>query len=232
MSRPRNLPPRWVWAPRPARSLSLEEARAQMRAYADAGAVDIISGAESGRMTVGATIEGVQHSYLDGNKIEPRHTIDNLDPRFGVLLVRLDAMLAGLGIDELLDIGITHGSSNEMDVHNQGRAIDIGGLRGSGVPGGDVRVFRDWGQRPEQGRGIYRLSSGDPGYDLWPAIYAVGSEEGADRNTSMSLEGGGLPTRIGEGSYILSPDHPDPKLHADHQNHIHMQIGRTQGVEP
>lgn len=223
MTRTQNTPPRWVWSPTPARALSIAAAREQMRHYADAGLVNIIT--DGPRMTIGGRIAGVQHAYMTGATTrDVRKTIDNLDPRFGVLLVRLDSLLANMGVSTVLDMGITHGGSDLDDVHNQGRAIDIGGLIGDGI---DLRVLRDWGQRPEQG--AYRLSIGDPGYALFGRIYELGTQEGADRNTKPE---GGVPTQIGDGSYILTPDHPDPKLHKDHQNHIHMQIGRTRGTEP
>lgn len=229
MTAARNIPPRWVYSAVPARALSVDQAIEQMNAYADAGIVDIVTPASGGRMTIGGRIGGVQHSYLDDTGIHPRKTIDNLDPRFGVLLVRLDAMAENLGVTEVLDLGITHGSSNPDDVHNQGRAIDVGGLRGSDRSGPfDLRIFRDWGQRPDLGVGVYRLSAGDPGFDLFASIYAIGTQEGADRTTHPEWT---PPTQIGELSYLITPDHPNAELRSAHKNHIHLQLGRTIGVE-
>ncbi len=218
---------------KPARNFTVEEARAEMRRLADTGIVDIIDisagplgPSDHPRMTIGANVAGVQHVYYDGAE-HPRKTIDNLDPRFGVYLVRLDQMLARMGVTELLDLGITHGSDNPTDVHNQGRAIDVAGVKGDGI---DLNVYRDWGKKPEGAPGQYRLDISDPGYDMFREIYNFGTAEGADR--SVTPDQGGPPTHIGEGSYLITPDHPNPKLHIDHQNHMHMQIGRTQGVEP
>lgn len=232
----RNIPPRWVFDPVPARALSVDQAIAQMNAYANAGLVDIVTPAPDSsdpggsRMTIGARIGGIQHSYLETSGITSRKTIDNLDPRFGVLLVRLDAMLENRGVTEVLDLGITHGSSNPDDVHNQGRAIDVGGLRGSDRSGPfDLRIFRDWGQRPDLGVGVYRLSASDPGFDLFASIYALGTQEGADRSTHPEWT---PPTQIGESSYLITPDHPNADLRSAHKNHIHLQLGRTIGAEP
>lgn len=226
---------------KPARDMTIPEALDTMRNYALAGVVTILdegSGAQP-RMTIGGNIGGVQHVYLDSSGETVRPKIDNLDPRFGVYLVRLDQLLKSMGIDTLLDLGITHGSSNELDVHNQGRAIDIGGVRGPGkwsILHGtmpiDLNVYRDWGKKPEAGVGVYRLPKNDPGYAIWKAIYAFGVSEGADRSCDTTPRPEGPASEIGFASCLITPDHPSPSLHAVHQNHLHMQIGPTFGVEP
>lgn len=211
---------------KPARAMSLAEAQEAMRAYANRGLVTILD--EGPRMTVGGVIAGVQHSYLDNEGIHPRGKIDNLDPRFGVYLVRLDQMLRGKGVTELLDAGITHGGGDLDDVHNQGRAIDLVGLRGPRI---NLSVLKDWGRKPEilKGGGVYRLGPLDDGYYLFRDIYNFGAREGADVNTHPE---GAPPSRIGYASYLITPDQPSPSLHAAHQNHMHMQLGRTRGMEP
>jgi len=212
----------------PARALSMTEAIEQMRAYARQGLVQILSegSGPSPRWTVSGKIAGIQHIYLDKSGEQIRSQIDNLDPRFGVFLVRLDILLKKLGVTKLIDLGITHGSDNEQDVHNQGRALDVAGLKGPGI---DLNVYRDWGKKPEK-PGFYRLSSRDSGYKIFQAIYNFGTLEGADRSCDQTPRPEGPPTKIGQASCLITPDHPSPKLRKDHQNHMHIQVGKTFGV--
>lgn len=231
-------------ARKPARDMTIDEAIMAMRQYAAAGLVSIISEGSnySPRMIVGPVIAGVHHVYLDNSGETPRGQIDNLDPRFAVYLVRLDQLLASMGIDTLLDLGITHGSSNELDCHNQGRAIDLAGVRGPGKRSFlqtlaqreaapiDLNVYRDWGKLPERGAGVYRVPSDNPGYAIWKAIYAFGVAEGSDRSCDATPRPEGPPSEIGFSSCLITPDQPSPSLHAAHQNHMHMQILRTFGV--
>jgi hypothetical protein len=229
---------------KPARDMTIAEALDTMRQYAANGVVTILSEGSGSmpKMIVGPVIAGVHHVYLDASGETPRGQIDNLDPRFAVYLVRLDQLLASMGIDTLLDLGITHGSSNELDCHNQGRAIDLGGVRGPGkrtflqsltqsaATPIDLIVYRDWGKLPEAGVGVYRVPSDNPGYAIWKAIYAFGVAEGADRSCDATPRPEGPPSSIGFASCLITPDHPSPSLHAVHQNHMHMQILRTFGV--
>lgn len=226
---------------RPAREFTIDEALAQMRDYAARGLVAIVdegTGSQP-RMTIGGTVAGVQHVYLDTSGEATRDRIDNLDPRFGVYLVHLNQMLASMGVDTLLDLGITHGGSNPDDVHNQGRAIDVAGIRGPGkrtilhaAQPIDLNVLRDWGKMPEGDSGTYRLSSNDPGFKEFKAIYDFAVREGADRSCDATLRPEGPPSTIGFASCAITPDHPAASLHAAHQNHMHLQVGRTFGVEP
>ena len=227
-------------ADKPARQLTLAEAQDLMQKYANAGVISIYddgSGRIDHRMSIGSTVAGVDHNYLtsvgDNSRITHRDRIDNLDPRFGVYLVRLSQLMRAMGVDEMLDAGITHGGSNPNDVHNQGRAIDVVGLRNDRGDL-DLNVLRDWGNKPDAGSGNYRLQSGDPGWALFQAIYRFAAVEGSDRSEKVGpdADNNGLrPTEIGESGYILTPDHPNAKLRADHKNHMHLQLGRTQGVE-
>lgn len=214
-----------------ARDMSIDQALAEMRQLAAAGLVEIRSEGDGGdqpRMIVGPVIAGVSHVYLDSKGETARSQIDNLDPRFGVYLVRLDQLLAKMGVDTLLDLGITHGGSNLQDVHNQGRAIDLAGVRGPSI---DLSVLHDWGEMPNMGSG-YRLVEGDPGFALFRALYEFGVLEGSDRSCDSKPRPEGPPSDIGFGSCLITPDHPSPALHRTHQNHMHMQVGRTFGVEP
>jgi hypothetical protein len=217
----------------PARAMTASEALAAVYEYARKGQVLVLdesNTADGVRLTVGGQISGVQHYYWDGSKRTLRGSIDNLDPRFAVYLIRLDQLLHRMGIRELDDLGISHGSNNLGDVHNQGRAIDIAGLRGFYDRNDiDLNVTRDWGQRPEGESGTYRLGPGDPGYEEFRKIYDFAVREGSDR--SEHADQGGPPSEIGFASYAITPDHPSPSLHGAHQNHMHLQVGRTQGIE-
>jgi hypothetical protein len=211
----------------PARSLTIAQAIAEMRGYARSGLVDILSegSGSSPRMVIGGDIAGVQHFYDVGNV--KRNTIDNLDPRFGVFLVRLDHLLHSLGVREVDALGITHGGDNPGDAHNQGRAIDISGVRGRSLFGGtiDLNVLRDWGKKPASAIGTYRLHRSDPGYAMFKAIYQFATIEGQDRSERPVQ--GGPPSSIGFASYILTPDHPVKSLRIGHQDHLHLQVGPT-----
>jgi hypothetical protein len=208
----------------PARAMTVDQALTEMRKYAQQGIVQIIQ--DGSPMVIGGLVNGVQHNYA-GNQV--RNTIDNLDPRLGVFLVRLDQMLKSkYKIDTFIDYGITHGGDNPMDCHNQGRAIDFAGALGPNV---DVNIQRDWGNKSSSGSG-YRLSKDDNGYKMFLDIYNFATAEGADRSCDTIPRAEGPPTKIGDHSCVITPDHPDPSLRTAHQNHIHMQIGRTVGVEP
>jgi len=115
-----------------------------------------------------------------------------------------------------------------MDCHNQGRAIDFVGAQG---PNLNVNVLRDWGNKPSNGTG-YRLNKGDNGYQLFLDVYRFATEEGADRSCDNTPRPEGPPTQIGDHTCVVTPDHPSPELRAMHQNHMHLQIGRTVGTEP
>jgi hypothetical protein len=214
---------------KPARSFTTQEALNQMREYAKSGIITIISEDSPNRMTIDATnIAGIKHVYLDSSGEHPRSRIDNLDPRFGVYIVHLNMLLKKLGVTKLLDLGITHGGENEQDAHNQGRALDLAGLQGPKV---NLNVYRDWGQKPSKGTGVYRLNPSDPGYKIFQSIYNFGTLEGADRSCDSIPRPEGPPSQIGFASCLITPDHPSPSLHSTHQNHMHLQLGRTFGVE-
>ena len=213
---------------KPSREYTIDEALDEIRKYEASGDINVINYGDGKRITVGGKIAGIQHTYLSPSGYVQRSQIYNLDPRFALYLIRLDLLLGDLGINELIDAGITHGGSNPDDVHNQGRAIDISELKGPYV---DLSVLRDWGQKPSGDIGSYRLSKSDPGYEIFKSIYEFATEEGADRSAENPYNEGS-PTSIGERSYVLTPDTPNTSLRSAHQNHMHIQLGRTIGVEP
>ena len=213
---------------KPSREYSIDESLEEIKKYEAEGTINVLSYGDGRRIVVGGNIAGIQHTYLSPTGYVPRSQIDNLDPRFALYLIRLDLLLSDLGVSELIDAGITHGGSNPDDVHNQGRAIDISELKGTDI---DLSVLKDWGQKPYNDIGEYRLNKSDPGYEIFKSIYEFAAEEGADKYAENPYNEGN-PSSIGERSYVLTPDTPNEQLRASHQNHMHMQLGRTLGVEP
>lgn len=207
-----------------ARDLTIPQARAILNQAANAGQIQIIAeGLSNNRMTIGNVVDEVTYRYLP--QPNARTVIDNLDPRLAVLLLRLAQTLKNqFGTKTVFDLGITHGSGNPSDVHNQGRAIDIGSVDDG--TGEVYSVLGDWGRKPKGPPGTYRLRPNDRGYDMFRSIYAFATQEATD--TSVNSGGNGRPTTIGERSYILHPDTPNAALAPAHQNHFHIQIGPTQ----
>lgn len=157
---------------------------------------------------------------------------------FAVVLWRMATMLKkdwGAKIIYAGGIGIG-GDANLNDCHNQGRCVDF---FGADTDFGNFRVYKDWGLRnfirPDKKVGntwlgytgntfYYRLrhlpspSPNDAAAEFFEAIYQFAQQQCRDM--------GGTPTTIGQPSYIMHPDHPDPKREA-HQNHVHFQLGAT-----
>lgn len=157
---------------------------------------------------------------------------------FAVVLWRLATMLKkDWGVTTIYTGGIGIGAdATPADCHNQGRCVDF---FGADTNRGNFRVYNDWGMRnfirPDKKVGrtwlgytgktfYYRLRhlSGPPPNDaateFFEAIYKFAQEQCRDM--------AGMPTTIGQPSFIMHPDHPDPKREG-HQNHIHFQLGAT-----
>jgi hypothetical protein len=73
-----------------------------------------------------------------------------------------------------------------------------------------------WGQATQT---YYRLRQNldDPAYSFFKDVYQFASEQCVDGS-------GGV---IGKPSFIIHPDHPDPDLRENHEQHMHLQIGKT-----
>jgi hypothetical protein len=168
-------------------------------------------------------------------------------------LYRLASHLAGMfGVNQMRHKGIGHGVGSLIDCHNTGRALDLSGIAGDvpvplSIPGVfghyTLDVLSDWGNQavPVSGGATshtwpstftattFRLSPiiHPVGFFLFQDIYNFAVTEFADM--SENPHGNTLPpTQLGSQSrFVIHPDHHDPALRADHQNHMHMQIGPT-----
>jgi hypothetical protein len=181
------------------------------------------------------TIAGVPF-VLDNGKDFP---LKPVTLKFAVVLWRLATLLKDeWGATRIFTGGIGIGRDDSPgDCHNKGRCVDF---FGADTNRGSFRVERDWGNRtfirPDKvktnswvgyrGKEAfwYRLKhqAGPPANDaatlFFETIYKFAQEQCRDID--------GMPTDIGERSFIMHPDHPDPKRE-QHRNHIHFQLGAT-----
>jgi hypothetical protein len=198
-------------------------------------------------------VAGVVIRYLGSGSLrsgQPSHGTapDRLDSRNAVALVRLCQWLSDYyGVYELYHLGISGDATGaRQDCHGQGRAVDFVGVRGL-IDDIDwaLTVNDDWGTvstavTPDgnwpSGTGSnvsYRLD--DPSVEPFVSgffrdVYRFIASEWQDR--SAGPDPAGNATSIGEGSFVMHPDHPTsspgtPHGREAHKNHIHMQIGVT-----
>ena len=159
-------------------------------------------------------------------------------------------------VTEIHHLGIGHGNEKApFDCHNTGRAIDLAGIAGTDVDGNifTLNVLNDWGKKKAKevgGKFFYRLTEDDGliynfGLDVYK--FAIENCQDKDQSPYEALSEDDLSVRLLNdqdatiGSFVLYPDMPhswqnktmpDGKvvkndLHADHQNHFHIQIGKT-----
>lgn len=207
----------------------------------------------SGGQKQDGNVAGVVVRYLPSGSRqvgEPAHpnAPDRLDPRHAVALVRLCSWLsAEHGVSELYHLGVDgDGSGARTDCHGQGRALDLVGVKL--VRDGTEQVLTvqdDWGTVDTTatpggtwqplGTTATRFRLDDaPGHevarDFFRALYDFAAQQWQDR--SAGPDGPGTPTAIGEGSFVMSPDHPTSAVGTQHgreahANHLHLQIGVT-----
>jgi len=146
--------------------------------------------------------------------------VGGLNLIFVVLLQRLAAMLKrDWRATQIYYGGFGAGGGQ---CHRDGRAIDFyGALTGSH---GQFMVKRDWGDAP------IRLPDGSEVF-TWPAGVPVKYRLDTGSNPAgraFFKDVWDLATEEARpGGYICHPDHPNPGLRKDHQNHMHFQIGTT-----
>jgi peptidoglycan hydrolase-like protein with peptidoglycan-binding domain len=209
------------------------------------------------KFSIGSTIAGVEFKVTDfGDRRLPSYRPVSagmilLDIRHVVGLVRLALHLrAAFGVTEIHHCGIS-GDTVRTDCHGNGRAVDFVGALGV-APGGPfhLTVFNDWKvhsvpnlddrtkpRRPDwppvTRQLEYRLL--DPAADpfaraFFADLYAFVASEWQDRT-----DGPGQvepPSAIGQGSRIMTPDHPESKPGTKngreaHHSHVHWQVGPT-----
>jgi hypothetical protein len=191
----------------------------------------ISSPAPSARVVVKpAVINGVAFHFA--NSAGPQSLLDNVDQRMVVVLHRLTRWVNASEPDVpvIRHLGIGHGAGPPNDCHNQGRALDFSGLDGTS---GGTPFKRDiqahWGNLSAPGP--MRLDpTVDPlAHDLFRTVFGFGTYECecngiGDQNTWP-------PKEIGDrGGFVIHPDYvdvPPQVLRPAHQNHVHMQIGKT-----
>lgn len=189
---------------KPARDLTPQEALDILGVKADA----------RGRVTLPSELGGVTFEYCVSSCTAM--PLANIDPRFGVFLLRLATFLkANYGATTIKHAGIYPAGYGQKS-HDMGIAIDLAAVD---TKSGLYSVLDDWGNKPKTPG--YRLRPSDRGYRIFKDIYEFTSREGDDQQY-------GPPTVIGEtDSFIRHPDLHDAAAAELHKNHMHLQAGQT-----
>ena len=172
-------------------------------------------------------------TFIYANSASPQPLLDNVDQRMVVVLYRLVRWLNGgePTVSAVRHLGIGHGQGAANDCHNQGRALDFSGVDGESQGTAFTRsVLKNWGNLPANGTPLRLDPVADPlSYELFLKAFRFGTFEcecnGIGSGNSWP------PKDIGDpGGYVIHPDYVDTGaqvLRPDHQNHIHMQVGKT-----
>ena len=174
-------------------------------------------------------IGGVQFT-ADNPAAEKWKQTKPLDMRLVVLLVRLSQYLRSgrWGVTTIFWGGLGTGRGNPKDLrHEKGFALDF---HGATTRFGKLDVQKDWGdqeitlpngkrvkQWPTGGKPQFRLDVTTDAGGFFHDVYHFLTGQAADA---------AKPSLIGDYSFILHPDHPNPKLRPGHQDHIHCEIDR------
>jgi hypothetical protein len=210
------------------------------------------------QFTIPTTIAGVTFKYSGvGDRTQPTYQpklkpMTGLDIRHVVGIVRMALHLSSKwGVTEFHHVGMGN-EAGRTDCHGQGRATDFLGVKGH-RNGADfhLTVFNDWklfnvpnlrnptkprlpDWPPVSGPIEYRLATHptvDPFVrDFFADVYAWAQGEYQDRTEGpRQVE---PPSAIGQGSRIMTPDHPTSKPNTKngreaHHSHMHWQVGPT-----
>ncbi|MDP8909206.1 MAG: hypothetical protein M3N47_08855, partial [Chloroflexota bacterium] len=216
------------------------------------------------KFTIPTTIAGVTFKYSNfGDRTQRSYQpflkpMVGLDIRHVVGIVRMALHLNNTwGVAEVHHVGMGN-EPGRTDCHGQGRATDFLGVKGNRT-GADfhLTVYNDWKRfsvpnlrnpaKPRlpdwpavSGPIEYRLATHptvDPfARDFFADLYAWARSEYQDRSDGPGqLE---LPSQIGQGSRIMTPDHPtsaplpSPHGRQAHHSHMHWQVGPTGSQKP
>jgi hypothetical protein len=237
---------------KPARDLTQEEARDLTAYYALAG--DIILEKQvtfdtygkpvfpkpNDKVTLGLEIAGV--SFTPDNPLAAKWKATKpVDLRTVALLVRLSQSLKSgpWGVTAIYWGGLGIGKTGTVDQHAKGFALDF---HGADTRRGTYKVERDWGTKPitlpngkvasqwpaTETHTYYRLKVRDSSPEKFSTDAGAFFNEVYRFLTGEARDGSNpaKPTSIGEASYIMHPDHPEPSKRPGHSNHIHAEIDR------
>ncbi len=176
-------------------------------------------------LRLGLNIAGVQ--FTPDNKDAAQWTRTGpMDMRGAVLAVRLSQSLkeSRWGVTTIFWGGMGAGREPN-DRHSKGFSIDF---HGAITRRGKFDVAKDWGQH----KIILPNGKSDKSWPLGTAPYFrldVDTDAGGFFYEVYHLMRGealdaAKPSSIGDRSFILHPDTPDPGLRALHQDHIHCEI--------
>jgi hypothetical protein len=198
----------------PARNLSKKQAWKELETLKAQGIIDFKKKWGT-RAQLLFPVSGVDFRAKWSN--QPATKSYPIDPRLAVATVRLSLWAKKHGVTEIAHMGFMGRSSK--DRHGQGRAVDLAGFKGVDPKTGiafDYDILRDWGKIPKRQNSPYRLDPSTHKGGFFHNLYGFLTTEFRDRKPG--------PSKIGERSYILCPDHPSPRLSRTHSDHFHVEV--------